>query len=386
LFSCFLLIAMMCSLHLKSESKTKQASTLNPWILQNLWLNPSNNLYYIQLNGNGDNYSTQKIPSNHPWNSPDNWVNTTWTAINIDPTTFLVNNGDFTFSSSTGWSGHYASSATGCCQVPYGTAFGCQAPYDADGIGMIDLTGTNWMIDDSWVYGGYLPYGTSSITNNAQQATIMGGGYCGWNAPIRAAGETAAYTGGAYLKLKLKCASTDIQIGTDCYAPMNGAASFAVGQQYVIQATNILNSQKGVVQAYPHFMSESTNTKTLSNGDNAAMMCGSAAPDAMNPSDATINSNNVITVASVIASDTATFKWMDGNDVLFNSDSPCQGYESTARFAQDGTAYDIFGYSNAQNCGQTQLSLNTANLDLNGDHVSSCKKIVYQFNIFMKYN
>jgi hypothetical protein len=166
------------------------------------FVDASNGFTYIKLHA--DNFSGYKIPSRKPWGASDSDVKTTWTAVRYDPTTGLINTGDFKYSNSVGYVGHHKSSSPD--KIPFGSAFGCEAPSNADGRAKIDLTGTPFAIDDTFVIGGYIPAGNAVLSSNGQVADISGGGYCGWNVPSKAnqAGEQAASLGGWHLKVKLQ--------------------------------------------------------------------------------------------------------------------------------------------------------------------------------------
>ncbi len=82
--------------------------------------------------------------------------------------------------------------------MPYGVALDCESSV-ASASAYIDLTGTNWFINDSWKIGGVSSAGSVVFSNNNQTAIITGGGCCGWNAPIRVTSESISYIGGYYL-------------------------------------------------------------------------------------------------------------------------------------------------------------------------------------------
>jgi len=86
--------------------------------------------------------------------------------------------------------------------MPYGVAAGCTGPGDVDGHAIIDLTGTNWDVDDGFLVGGWLPGGSVDF-NVPQVVKINGGGDCGWNAPQKmSVNEQLVHEGGAYLQFK----------------------------------------------------------------------------------------------------------------------------------------------------------------------------------------
>jgi len=152
------------------------------------------NWYYINLQ-NTNNVSTYQDPTSQPWNSGDSTIVTSWTKVRFDPNTMLINTGDYTYSSSVGQISHWPAYSH---QVPFGTAFGCQSPYDGDGIAVIDFTGTNFAVNDTFGTNGYLPGGSATAANNNQVINITGGGYCGWCGPMNAVnqGEEHMHQGG----------------------------------------------------------------------------------------------------------------------------------------------------------------------------------------------
>jgi hypothetical protein len=164
------------------------------------FVDPENGFTYIRLWG--DNFSGYKVPTRKPWGATDSDVKTTWTAIKFDPNTMMVDTSDFKYSRSVGYCGHHKSTSPD--KIPFGSAFGCEAPGNADGTARIDLTGTPFAIDDSFAFGGWIAAGNAAVSSNGQVVNIRGGGYCGWMVPNRAnqAGEEAASRGGWFLKLK----------------------------------------------------------------------------------------------------------------------------------------------------------------------------------------
>ena len=112
----------------------------------------------------------------------------------------MVHTGDFEYTESTGYCGHFKELQE---TIPYGTAFGCEAPNCDDGKALIDLRGTDFAVDDSFHHSGYLSNGTSTFSENNQVVHLTGGGYCGWIAPKECYGdETKSHLGGWYIRLK----------------------------------------------------------------------------------------------------------------------------------------------------------------------------------------
>lgn len=154
--------------------------------------------FYLDLKY--ENYSTYNLPTRKPWGPNDSSIKTTFYKLRFDPWTLRVHTGDFTHSTSTGHVNHFTAIPD---KVPYASAFGCEAPYNADGEAKIDLRGTPYAVDDSFKAMGYLPDGSVQVSNNAQVIIIKGGGYCGFMCPSSVNNESQAHIGGWYLQLKL---------------------------------------------------------------------------------------------------------------------------------------------------------------------------------------
>ena len=78
----------------------------------------SNDKLYIKLakTGPGDNFSSYKVPANKPWDPNDFDVFTTWSALQFDHQTMMINIGDFTFAKSNGQCSHHQNNKF---SVPY---------------------------------------------------------------------------------------------------------------------------------------------------------------------------------------------------------------------------------------------------------------------------
>ncbi len=103
-------------------------------------------------------------------------VTTLWTRVRL--TGMSLDPSDYTFSSSTGSVVHEMTT-----QVPYGVARDCSggAPL---GHAHVDLRGTPFAVSaSSWLLGGFAPTGSTTTASFEQEADIIGGGFCGWNAP-----------------------------------------------------------------------------------------------------------------------------------------------------------------------------------------------------------
>jgi hypothetical protein len=105
-------------------------------------------------------------------------VRTDFDAVRIDLGSLTVDMGDLRFTSSTGSLQHGSDTVTA---MPYGVAMSCTGA--ADGAARIDLTGTPLAVFDGWVVAGSGAGGDAEASEGGQVIDIVGGGYCGWNAP-----------------------------------------------------------------------------------------------------------------------------------------------------------------------------------------------------------
>ena len=204
----FIIAFLICVSFISSKTKFKKTLTRGNLTGQTTTSNSANPVYnflctassgqtYIVLQ-NSNNVSSNIIPSSKPWGQSDSNVITRWSKIAFNPSTLLVNTGDFTYASSTGYCSHYHIN-----QVPFGSCFDCAAPNSQSGYATIDLTGTNLAVDDNFAYSGAAPAGTISVSNGGQIVNLTGGGACGWASPVSTHGEGQSVQGGWYLKLKL---------------------------------------------------------------------------------------------------------------------------------------------------------------------------------------
>lgn len=115
--------------------------------------------------------------------SPGKNVRTTFTRLRIDPATLSVDIGDLTFASSTGSLRHGSTTVT---SMPYGVAMSCTSPQSANGVGNIDLEGTPFQVDSTFVSGGFQAAGSAAVSPDQQMVALKGGGYCGWITPAPA--------------------------------------------------------------------------------------------------------------------------------------------------------------------------------------------------------
>mmetsp|Transcript_25544 Transcript_25544/g.26631 ORF Transcript_25544/g.26631 Transcript_25544/m.26631 type:complete len:382 (+) Transcript_25544:69-1214(+) len=138
--------------------------------------------FYINLDPK-TNTSGYKLPSRKPWGSTDSDLTLNWSKLRINPDTLEVHTGDYKYTKATGKVSH----DNGYHQkVAFGTARGCQSANNADGTAHINLRGTpfRFKADNGFVKSGFQPAGSITVSSDRQQATIRGGGYCGWMAAI----------------------------------------------------------------------------------------------------------------------------------------------------------------------------------------------------------
>jgi len=109
-------------------------------------------------------------------------VRTTFTKIRIDPLTLLVDISDQSYSSSTGTLRH-GSNGPLVTSMPYAVAMDCRGPGSTLGRAAIDLTGTPFVVDDTFQVVGSAASGQVSTTDGGRRLDLTGGGNCGWNAP-----------------------------------------------------------------------------------------------------------------------------------------------------------------------------------------------------------
>jgi hypothetical protein len=133
---------------------------------------------YINLVNTGGDFNFGQYTAGGA--APGSNVRTSYTRVRLDPATLLVNIADQTFSTSTGSLNQGPDLVT---SMPYGVAFACIAPFNAAGVANIDLTGTTLAVVDTFSVQGFLPAGSTTVSNNNQVVALTGGGFCGWNAP-----------------------------------------------------------------------------------------------------------------------------------------------------------------------------------------------------------
>lgn len=133
---------------------------------------------YLSLLNTGGSYNFGQYTAGGA--SPGTDVRTNYTRVRLDPATLLVDIADQTFATSTGGLNHGGTPVT---SMPYGVAMSCRGFFDASGLANIDLTGTTLAVVNTFVLGGFVPGGTTTLSANNQVADLTGGGFCGWNAP-----------------------------------------------------------------------------------------------------------------------------------------------------------------------------------------------------------
>ena len=146
-----------------------------------------------------NNFSIYQIPKRGGWSKTDKTMITHWYKVRINPTTLMVNNGDFTFSKTHGQITHHK---TQVC-VPWGTCFDCETTGSKLGRGNMSLLGTEFYIKDNFIHSGYQSNGEWKFQDKNQIVNICGGGYCGWVCPQKVKTETEAFTGGWFIQLDI---------------------------------------------------------------------------------------------------------------------------------------------------------------------------------------
>jgi len=127
-----------------------------------------------------------------------NDVVTLFTKVRIDPQTLVADTGDLTFATSSG----SISGANGVSQMPYATAADCRGGGSQTGTANIDLTGTPFIVRDSFKSTGYLPGGSAQPSANGRIVNLTGGGDCGDEEPVSGPGLVYCGCGGPSLHLQ----------------------------------------------------------------------------------------------------------------------------------------------------------------------------------------
>ena len=108
-------------------------------------------------------------------------VTTNYTKLRFDPSTFMVDINDRTFSTSSGSLTHPPSRLV--TSMPYATAMDCQAGGSEAGKGNIDLRGTPFKVTSNFSTHGWYPAGSATFSSGDQVVALTGGGNCGYEAP-----------------------------------------------------------------------------------------------------------------------------------------------------------------------------------------------------------
>jgi hypothetical protein len=110
--------------------------------------------------------------------SPGSSVRTNYLRLRIDPATLAVDIGDQAFAMSTGSLTHSFNEAVS--SMPFGVAMSCDGT--ASGRADIDLRGTSFALGSTFSVHGAGSSGTATVDTAQRQASLNGGGGCGWNA------------------------------------------------------------------------------------------------------------------------------------------------------------------------------------------------------------
>ena len=136
----------------------------------------SNNKEYLTLPaGDVNNYGQYT----HSSNGSD--VRTRYAKVRIVTSTMKIDISDQSFATSTGMLTHPG--GTVVTSMPFGVAMDCSGNNQNTGVAHIDLTGTPFVVTDSYVLGGNHPDGTTTPSNGGRVVALTGGGNCGWNTP-----------------------------------------------------------------------------------------------------------------------------------------------------------------------------------------------------------
>jgi hypothetical protein len=190
----------------------------------------------LQNTTNGANYSTDV----------DSWgeqVRTDFTKVRLDPATLRVNIGDARFSTTAGYvnyNNHYG-------PENYAVASDCAAFYSQRGRANVDLTGTPFYVNDTFVPQGFLQAGSSSFSSASQVVNLTGGGWCGDNEPSGHTYLQLGYNGTTYSAPPVITPTVTGTLGNDGWytSPVTVTwasnqptiASEGCGEQYVSVAT-----------------------------------------------------------------------------------------------------------------------------------------------------
>jgi len=302
---------------------------------------------FLSHDGNG-NYYLPLTNSANNWSSNLNAITTTWTKIAVNPVNLMVNTGDFTYSTTTGSVSKWPAGVT---QIPFGVAMGCDCTEGQEaGGGSIDLTGTQFQINDVWTLNGYTPNGSSVLSNNNQVVNLHAGGCCGWIAPqMCAIDENKVNQGGYYLQLQMLpqsatggsctsnsqcgtnvcangicCYASDISNGSECFTNWDGVnPPLAVGQKFLIRDNT-----------FTKFLSECNYSTTSSSSDGGPTRWVCTTYNALNTGSNPNSANTVIVtgLSNWQSTPGATWSWASGNEVFWTTNdsgasSQCPDYD-----------------------------------------------------------
>jgi hypothetical protein len=108
--------------------------------------------------------------------SPGSSVRTSYLRLRIDPATLTVDIGDQAFAMSSGSLSHSFNEAVS--SMPFGVAMSCDGT--ASGRADIDLRGTPFTLGSTFSVHGSGSSGTTTVDTTLRQASLNGGGGCGW--------------------------------------------------------------------------------------------------------------------------------------------------------------------------------------------------------------
>jgi GON domain/Complement Clr-like EGF-like len=117
--------------------------------------------------------------------SPGSDVRTTYSKVRFDPATLKVDIRDRVFATSQGTLDH-SGDGVPVTSMPYAVAMDCRADDSRTGRASIDLRATQFALTgaEEFAAGGKMPGSMIDLTDGNQRATIAGGGFCGWVAPV----------------------------------------------------------------------------------------------------------------------------------------------------------------------------------------------------------
>lgn len=166
---------------------------------------------YVNLASTGPNANFSQYTAGGA--SPGTNVRTRFTKLRINPATLQVDIGDLTFASSTGSLLHAGSIRV--TSMPYGVAMACVAPFNAAGVGNIDLTGTAFQVTSTFAASGSRASGSATISPGNQVVSLTGGGFCGWEMTAPPLFNPFNPSPGMY-NLQLACGDSRIVNGNVC--------------------------------------------------------------------------------------------------------------------------------------------------------------------------